>query len=137
MGNLSELGLGDLHTGYQKKICLKNMATTSTALPVINTTTINLPDSTTVVATAEILAPATSTLVVPDRTTTTTMAITTTTLATVPSETTTTYSLVCEPSEDYSGVVGDCTKYKRCDHGLFVIFQCPPGRIKFKRLKYA
>jgi len=50
LGNLSELGLGDLHTGYQKKICLKNMATTSTALPVINTTTINLPDSTTVVA---------------------------------------------------------------------------------------
>jgi len=80
LGNLSELGLGDLHTGYQKKICLKNMATTSTALPVINTTTINLPDSTTVVATTE-PTPATSTSVVPDlqsTTTTTTMAITTT-----------------------------------------------------------
>lgn len=36
---------------------------------------------------------------------------------------------VCTAADDYTGVVGDCTKFLRCSNGQWFEFTCPPGTL--------
>lgn len=35
----------------------------------------------------------------------------------------------CTEADDYTGVVDDCSKFLRCDHGRLVEFTCAPGTL--------
>ena len=36
---------------------------------------------------------------------------------------------VCTDADDYTGVVGDCTKFLRCSNGEWFEFTCAPGTL--------